>query len=105
MTLVITAVAAVVATIVRFWKPALNTKYRFGLLALMYWGAALMWSIDGFAALIEGESFIELSDATAMTDDALLGLCVVALGLAVWGIALLVKRLQSKPTSASAKTI
>ena len=53
----------------------------------MYWGAALMWCVDGFAALAEGEPFVELSDAAAMADDALLGLCVIGLGIVVWLVA------------------
>lgn len=99
MTLIITAVAAIVVTILRFVHPAAE-KLHLGALALMYWGAALMWCVDGFACLAEGEAFIELSDAAAMTDDALLGLCVVGLGLVAWAVVYFVKRNSNNTASA-----
>ena len=69
MTLIVTLLAAVITTIVWYTKLPDNT-YRIGVLALTYWAAALMWCVDGFAGLIEGEGFIELSDKAAMLDDA-----------------------------------
>ena len=101
MTLVITALAAIAATVFLYAKPAVARRLNMGVLALMYWGASLMWCVDGFACLAEGEPFIELSDATAMADDALLGLCVVVLGLVVWGIVCAVKS-RKKTAIASA---
>lgn len=99
MTLIITAVAAIVATILRFALPS-ATRLHLGALALMYWGATIMWCVDGFACLAEGEAFIELADTAAMADDALLGVCVVVLGLVAWGIVCLVKRNQKQPAAA-----
>jgi hypothetical protein len=84
MTLLITLAAAVLVTILRFAKPGVGARFHLGFLALMYWGASLMWSVDGIANLLGGESFIEISDRAAMSDDALLGVCVVALGIVVW---------------------
>lgn len=88
MTLVLCFLAAVLVSAAYFKNTAKNTARarhtHLGMLALMYWGASLMWCVDGFAALAEGESFIELSDKVQMADDALLGLCVIALGLAIW---------------------
>ncbi len=49
--------------------------------AFMFGGAALMWSVDGIASVIEGESFFDLS-----RDDALLGCLVLAAGLAVFAV-------------------
>lgn len=60
--------------------PALS----WGSLALAFWGASLMWCVDGFANLAAGESFIELIDPALMVDDALLGFVVVAAALALW---------------------
>lgn len=100
MTLVITLLAAVVATIV--WYALLpNKTYCVGALALMYWGAALMWAVDGIACLIEGEAFIEIVDKAAMLDDAILGFLVVVVGLVAWMIYLLIK----DPKHALAKTL
>ena len=50
----------------------------------MYWGASLMWTIDGFFSVAEGEPFLNLS-----ADDALLGLLIVICGLAAWLLILL----------------
>ncbi len=96
MTLVITAAAAVIATMLRFLMPAAAAKYRLGTLALIYGGAALMWVVDGFACLAEGEPFIELTDPAAMADDALLGASVIVLGLIAWGIVLAVKKAHGR---------
>ena len=101
MTLVITGVAALIVTVLRFAAPKAAAKLHLGALALMYWGASLMWTVDGFAAMAEGETFIELSDSAAMADDALLGGCVVVLGLVVWGIIVFIKRLRQPNTSAA----
>lgn len=86
MTLLICACAALIATVIRLALPVEAKRRQVGTLALMYSGASLMWCVDGFACLAEGEPFIELADTAAMVDDALLGLCVVALGLAVWDV-------------------
>lgn len=101
MTLIITALAAIIVTIVRFAKPDLARRASLGVLALTYWGASLMWTVDGFAALAEGEPFVELADAAAMADDALLGICVVGLGLIVWAVVALANRSRAKRAAAA----
>ncbi len=101
MTLIITAAAAIIVTMLRFLMPTMAAKYRLGTLALMYGGAALMWVVDGFACLAEGEPFIELADPTAMADDALLGVSVVVLGLIAWGVVLAVKKAQSQKSASA----
>ena len=47
---------------------------------LMFWGAALMWSVDCVAGAMEGEPLLDLS-----ADDALLGAIVLAAGLSAFG--------------------
>ena len=97
MTLLITAFAAIIATIAWY-----NTKAdrRLGTLALMYWGASLMWLVDSVVEYIEaGEEFF--TPATAdMINDAYLGLSVVALGLIIWIVVLLVKDPDGKVRAA-----
>lgn len=90
MTLVITLLAAAIATIARYAAGPKSTM-KIGALALMYWGAGLMWVVDGIACLAEGEAFIEIADTAAMLDDAILGGVVVVAGLIVWAIYLLIK--------------
>ena len=48
---------------------------------LMFWGAALMWSVDCVAGAMEGEPLFDIS-----AHDAVLGLVVLAAGLAVFGV-------------------
>ena len=47
--------------------------------ALMFWGAALMWSVDCVANRLEGEPLFDLS-----RDDTMLGLLVIGAGTAVY---------------------
>ena len=90
MTLLLTVCAAIVATIV-WYKNAPKDDWKVGTLALIYWGASLMWMCD---AIFE---YAELKDeffqpATAdMINDAFLGLTVIALGLIIWLVVLLAK--------------
>lgn len=90
MTLLITIIAAVVATIV--WYVNENRDaYKLGTLSFIYWGASLMWLMDFVAEYKElGADYFawELAD---ILNDALLGVSVVALGLVAWIIILLVK--------------
>lgn len=90
MTLVITLLAAAIATIAWYAAGPKNTM-KIGALALMYWGAGLMWVVDGIACLAEGEAFIEITYTAAMLDDAILGAVVVVAGLVAWAIYLLIK--------------
>lgn len=90
MTLVITLLAAAIATIA-WYAAGPKSTMKIGALALMYWGAGLMWIVDGIACLAEGEAFIEIVDTAAMLDDAILGGVVVVAGLVAWAIYLLVK--------------
>lgn len=76
MCLLITAAAAAISTALR--RLGSGGK-RLGTLALMYWGAALMWSVDGVFSVLEGGDFLDLS-----ADDALLGAVVVLCGIAAW---------------------
>ena len=85
MCLVITAFAAVITTIVWYFKMP-QSEYLLGRLALMYWGATLMWCVDGFFSVAEGESFLDLS-----MNDALLGVVVVLCGVVAWIVMVLFK--------------
>ena len=102
MTLIITAVAAIIVTIIRFAKPSLATRLHLGALALMYWGASLMWSVDGIASLVEGEAFVQLQDSAAMADDALLGASVVVLGVLAWLVVVFVNRTIKRSSGVAA---
>ncbi len=55
---------------------------------LMFLGASLMWSVDGFAAVMNGERFLDLS-----SEDFFLGVIVVCAGSAFYVIS---KKLKTK---------
>ena len=73
-----TIAAAVVFTAVYF--KGFRTKPVFAAM-LMFWGAALMWSVDCVHSAMEGEGLFDMS-----MEDALLGCIVLAAGLAVFGV-------------------
>ena len=89
MTLLITVFAAVAVTVK--WYNRKNDDMRLGSLALMYWGASLMWLIDAIFAYAEegADSFVPAP--LDMLNDFYLGLSVVALGLIIWLVVLFVK--------------
>jgi peptidoglycan biosynthesis protein MviN/MurJ (putative lipid II flippase) len=85
MFFIITALAAIVATII-WYVNAPEDKYKLSLLSFIFWGATLMWLVDHVMAyLAEGGEFFEIS-----LDATVLGVNVVLLGLLVWIIVLLV---------------
>ncbi|MDR1851188.1 MAG: hypothetical protein LBR21_00820 [Propionibacteriaceae bacterium] len=94
MTWILALLAAGVATAIRFAKPK-SAYVQVGVLALMFWGATLMWTVDGIANLIGGQAFIELIDQEAMLDDTLLGLSVLGLGIVLWLALVGYKKLQA----------
>ena len=57
---------------------------------LMFWGAALMWSVDCVAGAMEGEPLLDLS-----VHDTVLGVIVVFAGLAVFGVLSLLRKFHA----------
>ena len=62
-----------------------------GTLALMYWGASIMWFVDAIFEYAELQAEFFTPAAKDMLNDAFLGVSVVALGLIIWLIILIVK--------------
>ena len=84
MYLILTAAAAVAATLVWYVKLP-DRRSRLGFLSLMYWGATLMWTVDHVLAYIqEGGPVFDTSFSAF-----LLGIVVVLAGLIIWLIRLL----------------
>ena len=77
MCLIMTIIAAVVFTAIwaKMRKQSLLTT------TLMFWAAALMWSVDGIASLLEGEPFFDIS-----SEDTVLGAIIVVCGLAIFAV-------------------
>lgn len=80
MCLIITLFVAVFTTIVWYLQLPGN-RYKISTLVFMYWGAALMWIVDGFFCMTKAEPFLDFS-----INDTLLGFTVVIGGLIGWVI-------------------
>ncbi len=96
MTLMITVLAAVISTVI--WaRSSAGTRKKVLVLCLIYWGASLMWLVDAVFALVQvgADEFFHPA-REEMVSNLLLGICVVALGAAVWAVYLLVKQREKK---------
>ena len=81
-----TIAAAIVFTVLYF--KVLRTPAVLATM-LMFWGAALMWSVDCVHSAMEGEGLFDLS-----LEDTYLGFIVLAFGLALFGVLLFAERLS-----------
>ena len=90
MTLLTAAIAAVIATIVWYFKDSTN-EMRIGTLSLMYWGATLMWLVDAVVEYIELKAAYFTPEPVDMLNDFFLGISVVVLGLIIWLVMFLIK--------------
>ena len=88
MCLILTFAAALLCSVLWLKKDRANA-YKIGTLALMFWGASLMWLVDCAFAAFGGEGFFDLS-----LDDALLGLLIIACGIILWAFLLAFSRLK-----------
>ena len=90
MTLLTTVFAAIIVTII--WYTKENRKdLKLGTLALMYWGASIMWLSDAIFEYLELGAEYFTPAPVDMLNDFFLGLSVVALGLIIWIVILLFK--------------
>lgn len=90
MTLLITVTAAAVCTAI-WYASGRARRLKIGTLALIYWGASLMWLVDAVVEYAElGAKYFEPA-AADMRNDAFLGLSAAALGLVIWLVILLIK--------------
>jgi peptidoglycan biosynthesis protein MviN/MurJ (putative lipid II flippase) len=85
MWLIMTALAAIITTVIWYAKAPAD-KYKLGLLSLTFWGATLMWLVDHVMAyLTEGGEFFDMS-----LDATMLGLSVIMVTLFAWIVVLLI---------------
>lgn len=90
MTLLMTAFAAIISTII-WYNGGFKSVMKLGFLCLMYWGAFLMWIIDALFEYLEVGAKYFTPEPLDMVNDLFLGLSVVALGLIIWLAAVLIK--------------
>ena len=81
-----TIAAAVVFTVLYFTR--FKTRAVFTTM-LMFWGAALMWSVDCIANKLDGEELFDIS-----REDTVLGFIILGAGLLVFGALSLFGRRQ-----------
>lgn len=90
MYFIITAIAAIVTTIICRLKGK-EKKYKWNTLCLIYWGATIMWFVDHIVTfLYDGGNFFDIS-----LDATLLGIAVVFCGFFAWIFILLVSNFKS----------
>lgn len=86
-----TIAAAVVFTVLYFrFRDGVHARSLFNTM-MMFWGAALMWSVDCVFSFREGEGFFDLS-----AHDAILGLIILACGLVFFALSAFVERKRSQ---------
>ncbi len=86
-----TIAAAVAFTALYFTGKRLGwrTKALFTTM-LMFWGTALMWSVDCVAEKLDGEALLDIS-----REDTILGFIIIAAGLLAYGVFSLHERLST----------
>lgn len=89
MTLLITCIAAVTATVIWYLSDRAR-RLRISTLALMYWGASLMWLVDAVTEYAEQRADYFRPAAADMLNDTFLGLSAAVLGLVIWMISVLI---------------
>ncbi len=88
MCLIMTIIAALVFSLafLKNQKKGKEVKSLFTTM-LMFWAAALMWSMDGIASVLGGEGFFDLS-----LEDGILGFIIIASGLLIFGFLSLLQK-------------
>ena len=90
---IMTIVAALVFTALYFvGKRKGNPSKSVFTTMLMFWGAALMWSVDCVANKMDGEELFDIS-----REDTVLGFIILGAGLLVFAALGLIGRRQPQP--------
>lgn len=90
MTLLVSAFAAIICTIVWYKNESARKLYA-GILCLMFWGASIMWFVDAVVEYAELGAAYFTPEPADMLNDLFLGLSVIALGFIIWLIILLIR--------------
>ena len=89
MCLILTTLAAIVATVIWYCSPTAR-EVKVSVLCWLFWGAAIMWLVDlVFEYAEEGAAVFEPAMADVL-NDSLLGLAVITLALVIWTVVYLV---------------
>ena len=89
---IMTIAAALVFTVLYFiGKRKGNPSPAVFTTMLMFWGAALMWSVDCVGNAMEGEGLFDMS-----REDTILGVIIIFAGLLVFGALSLFERFKAR---------
>ena len=89
MCLILTALAAIVSTVI-WYCSATARAVKVSVLCWLFWGAAIMWLVDlVFEYAEEGAAVFEPSVSDVL-NESLLGLAVITLALVIWTVVYLV---------------
>ena len=89
MCLILTTLAAIVATVI-WYCSATAREVKVSVLCWLFWGAAIMWLVDlVFEYAEEGAKVFEPEFADVL-NDSLLGLAVITIALVIWTAVFLV---------------
>ena len=53
----------------------------------MFWGASIMWAVDGIFSVLEGKPFFDISK-----EDAFLGFIIIAAGLLLFAFSTIINK-------------
>lgn len=95
MTLLITLIAAIIATILWYQK-APDDAMKISTLCYLYWGASLMWMVDAVYEYIELQAAYFTPSLESMLNDSFLGISVITFGILIWMIRVLLSDPQGK---------
>ena len=90
MTLLITILAAVAATVI-WYSGEKARKLHVGMLVCMFWGASLMWLVDAVVEFAEIRAEYFTPAPADMLNDAFLAFSVIALALVIWIVTVLIR--------------
>ena len=82
MTLLMTLFAAITVTVL--WYIQREDKMMLSTLLFLFWGASVMWFVDAVFEFAELGADYFTPSMKDMTNDAFLGLSVIALALIIW---------------------
>lgn len=91
MTLLLSTIAAIVSTILWYQNMA-EDKMKIGTLALIYWGASLMWFVDAVFEYSELKTAYFTPGLLQMLNDGFLGVSIITLGMMIWLFQLIISK-------------
>ena len=90
MTLLLTCIAAIIATVV-WYSSEKARELKISALLYMFWGASIMWLVDALFEYAELRAEYFTPAIEDMVNDSFLGVSVIALALVIWVAALMIK--------------